>query len=164
MDAVRQLSEVQVVAVMEEVAQKMGYSQLRPQQKEALLYFLRGSDVFVSLPTGSRKSLCFSLLPGIFDTVRSTRGSLVIVICPIQALMRDQAAIYNSKGLSTVIGSEQGSQDLVMCGEAQLLYMSPETLLTDKEWRDILESPIVQDNLVALVVDEAHCIKKWLVS
>ena len=98
MDAVRQLSEVQVVAVMEEVAQKMGYSQLRPQQKEALLYFLRGSDVFVSLPTGSGKSLCFSLLPGIFDTVRSTRGSLVIVICPIQALMRDQAAIYNSKG------------------------------------------------------------------
>ena len=63
-----------------------------------------------------------------------------------------------------MIGSEQGSQDLVMCGEAQLLYMSPETLLTDKEWRDILESPIVQDNLVALVVDEAHCIKKWLVS
>ena len=93
MDAVRQLSEVQVVALMEKVAQKMGYSKLRPQQRKALLYFLRGSDVFVSLPTGSGKSLCFSLLPGIFDAVRSSRGSLAIVICHIQALMKDQAAI-----------------------------------------------------------------------
>lgn len=51
----------------------------------------------------------------------------------------------------------------VMSGDVQLLYMSPETLLTNKEWRDVLESPIVQDSLVGLIVDEAHCVKKWYV-
>ena len=39
--------------------------------------------------------------------------------------------------------------------------MSPEAVLTNPEWRDMLQSPVYQENLVAFVVDEAHCVKKW---
>ena len=40
---------------------------------------LEGSDLFVSLPTGSGKSLCYWLLPGLCDTFRGRSGSLVLV-------------------------------------------------------------------------------------
>ena len=44
--------------------------QLKSKQREAIETFVRGSDVFVSLPTGFGKSLCFVLLPLIYDTLR----------------------------------------------------------------------------------------------
>ena len=36
-------------------------------------------------------------------------------------------------------------------------------LLTNETWRDMLLSAVYQENLMALVVDEAqwHCVKKW---
>ena len=39
--------------------------------------------------------------------------------------------------------------------------MSPESLQTNATWRDMLQSDVYQTNLVAFVVDEAHCVKKW---
>ncbi len=43
--------------------------------------------VFVSLPTGSGKSLCFCVLPEVFDEIRISPGSLlVIVVSPLVAL------------------------------------------------------------------------------
>ena len=41
----------QTVAVEE-----LGYMNLRVKQKEAILHYLQGKDVFVSLPTGSDKA------------------------------------------------------------------------------------------------------------
>ena len=52
--------------------------------------FLKGSDVFVSLPTGSGKSLCYALLPAAFDSLRESGRSIVIVVNPLIALMKDQ--------------------------------------------------------------------------
>ena len=41
----------------------------------------------------------------------------------------------------------------------EALYTSPETLLRDRQWRSILDSPVIQRNLVGLVIDEARCVK-----
>ena len=49
----------------------------------------------------------------------------------------------------------------IMAGHFQLIYMSPETLVSNLEWRDMLLSPFFQENLEALVEGEAHCVKKW---
>ena len=37
----------------------------------------------------------------------------------------------------------------------------PESLLTDDRWRDMLQNSVYQERLVGLVVDKAHCVKKW---
>ena len=58
--------------------------------------------------------------------------------------------------------AEEGSEATDICsGKYQLVYMSLEALLTNEHWRDMLLSPVYRDNLVGLVVDEAHCVKKW---
>jgi len=41
--------------------------QLKEKQREALLGFCQGSNVFVSLPTGYGKSLIYALLPLVFN-------------------------------------------------------------------------------------------------
>ena len=62
------------ITAMEEVlayaATKLGYESLKMELKEAIKAFVEGNDVFVSLPTGFEKSLCFALLPYVLDYLR----------------------------------------------------------------------------------------------
>ena len=44
---------------------------------------MEGRDVFISLPTGSRKSLCFSVLPYAFNYLYKRVGSIVVVVSPL---------------------------------------------------------------------------------
>ena len=41
-----------------EATEALGYLELRQQQERVVTQFVGGKDVFVSLPTGSVKSLC----------------------------------------------------------------------------------------------------------
>ena len=44
-----------------------------------------------------------------------------------------------------------------MCdGVYQLVFLSPEALLSNETWRDIVQSPVYQENLVAVVIDEFY--------
>ena len=49
--------------VIDDVCRDAGYEELTTNQVDAITTFLHGKDVFVSLPTGSGKSVCFALLP-----------------------------------------------------------------------------------------------------
>ena len=70
---------------------KLGYSSLRKEQREAVKNFTGGNDVFLSVPTGGGKSLCYAILPLVFDQIRQKAGrSIVIVVSPLIALMKDQ--------------------------------------------------------------------------
>jgi len=45
--------------------------------------FTSGSDVFLSVPLGGGKSLCYTILPWVFDQMRQMAGrSMVIVVSP----------------------------------------------------------------------------------
>ena len=37
------------------------FAELRPKQEEVILHFISENDVFVSLPTGSGKTLCYTI-------------------------------------------------------------------------------------------------------
>ena len=57
----------------------------------ALESFMRGGDVFVCLPTGSGKSLCYACLPYIFDILRKNisggqHASIAVVVLPLSTL------------------------------------------------------------------------------
>lgn len=59
----------------------------------ALCTFVGGKDVFVSLPTGYGKPLCYALIPVIFDMklgLAKSPSLIVMVISPLIALMKDQ--------------------------------------------------------------------------
>jgi len=147
-------------------AAKLGYEELRPKQSQALRSFVSGCDVFVCLPTGSGKSLCYCLLPVVFDCLKGrTCESIVVVVSPLIALMKDQVRAMSERNVKAVYAGEvdedSQTEDDVMAGRYQLVFMSPETLLGSERWRDMLVSPVYHQNVVGLVVDEAHCVKKW---
>ena len=62
--------------LVNDVARSLGVFPLKPEQLKAVMAFLEGRDVFVSLPTGYGKSLIYAILPAVFDKLRS-----VLVIC-----------------------------------------------------------------------------------
>ncbi len=75
------ISNAEIVYIVCETAKGAGYLSLKAEQQQAILNFVSGRDVFVSLPTGYGKSLCFVLLPNIFDSIRKVvNKSLVLVV------------------------------------------------------------------------------------
>ena len=65
---------------------------------------------------------------------------------------------------SEFIGEAQTDPDVnekVLNWEVQLVFLTPETLINSKKFWNMLLSPPYQQNLVALVVDEEHCVKTW---
>lgn len=48
-------------------------------------------------------------------------------------------------------------------GRCQLLYSAPEALLVD-QWKQLILSPPLSHSIVAIAVDEAHCVFKWYVN
>jgi len=51
--------------------------------------------------------------------------------------------------------------DLTIPGKYSLLFAAPEAIVGVKEWRDLLLSSPLRDRVVAIAVDEAHCVSKW---
>ena len=65
-------------------AASLGYLSLKAEQELAIVSFLEGNDVFVALPTGYGKSLCYAALPYCFDKLsradtQSTRSNVIVV-------------------------------------------------------------------------------------
>ena len=147
-------------------AEQLGYSCLSPEQQEVVVNFVSGRDVFVSLPTGAGKSLCYLLLPFTFNLLRNSNSSIVIVVSPLKSLMEDQVAKASGLGLKCVYLS-QGDRcndelvQAVLAGEYQIIFLSPEVLLTELRWREMLRKEVYQNNLVGVIVDEAHCVETW---
>ena len=39
----------------------------------------------------------------------------------------------------------------------------PKALVLSRSWRRVLNSCVYEEHLKALVIDEAHCVQKWLI-
>ena len=66
---------------------------MKKEQEESVIECCKGRDVFVSLPTGYGKSLCYVLLPCVFDILRKVeKKSIALIVSSLVALMQDQVA------------------------------------------------------------------------
>ncbi|MEO8044499.1 MAG: RecQ family ATP-dependent DNA helicase, partial [Spartobacteria bacterium] len=133
-----------------------GYDAFRPLQEEIVRDALAGRDVFVLMPTGGGKSLCFQL-PSLL------RAGLTIVISPLISLMKDQVDALQASGVaatflnSTLDGTEARARLRGLYnGEFRLLYVAPERLMLDSFIEKVREW-----NVALVAIDEAHCISEW---
>ena len=139
---------------------RFGHEGFRPRQREAVDAALRGEDVFVLMPTGGGKSLCYQL-PAVM-----TRGTTVVV-SPLIALMEDQVRGLWANGVSAALlhsGLDAAeSNDLetrIERGEFDLVYLSPERLVGAKG-RRLLRAMLRRGAIDRFAIDEAHCISEW---
>ena len=83
--------QASIETAVSEAAPKLGYDSLKPEQFSAIVEFVKGRDVFVILPTGFGKSLCYASLPLVYDIVQKPEEpSIVIVVTPLISIMEDQ--------------------------------------------------------------------------
>ena len=79
--------------------------------------------------------------------------------------MVDQRAKFSPLGLTVeFVGEAQEDRDAVrrvIAGKVQLVYLSPEAILNNSVYRQMLLSEVYKKKLVAIAVDKAHCIKTW---
>ncbi|PYK18876.1 MAG: DNA helicase RecQ [Verrucomicrobia bacterium] len=133
-----------------------GYDQFRPLQREIIGDSLAGRDVFVLMPTGGGKSLCFQL-PALI------RQGLTIVVSPLISLMKDQVDALQTSGIpATYLNSTLDRHEATARwrglhrGEYRMLYVAPERLMLDT----FLERAL-NWNIAQFAIDEAHCISEW---
>ena len=136
-----------------------GFDSFKNNQEAVISSLLDGKDVFVLMPTGGGKSMCYQLPSLLMD-------GTAIVISPLIALMKNQVDamrhMSQEDGVAHFINSsltkaqvEKVKKDIRL-GLTKLLYVAPESL-TKEDNVAFLKS--IKISFYA--VDEAHCISEW---
>ena len=139
---------------------RFGHEGFRPRQQEAVDAALDGRDVFVLMPTGGGKSLCYQL-PAVVGQ------GVTVVVSPLIALMEDQVRGLSANGIESALlhsGLDPAEADQlergVEAGRFDLVYLSPERLVGPKG-RRLLTRLLQAGKLDRVAIDEAHCISEW---
>lgn len=136
-----------------------GFDSFKNNQEAVISSLLDGKDVFVLMPTGGGKSMCYQLPSLLME-------GTAIVISPLIALMKNQVDamrhMSQEDGVAHFINSsltkaqvEKVKKDIRL-GLTKLLYVAPESL-TKEDNVAFLKS--IKISFYA--VDEAHCISEW---
>lgn len=139
-----------------------GYDDFRPLQAEIIESVLAGRDTLALMPTGGGKSICFQV-PTLVIGQENPEKRLCLVITPLIALMRDQVANLQARGIQAEAvytgmswDRQRAALDNCLYGPYHFLYCSPERLESEEFRKRLKDLPI---GLIA--VDEAHCISQW---
>jgi ATP-dependent DNA helicase RecQ len=132
-----------------------GYDKFRPLQEEIINRTINCKDSFVLMPTGGGKSMCFQIPALIFD-------GITVVVSPLISLMKDQVQALRSNGIkadffNSSISTEEENSVITKAinGDIQLLYLSPEKLIS------VSNTWLKQLNIKLVAIDEAHCVSMW---
>lgn len=145
--------------LVNELKRHFGFDKFKGNQEAIITALLEGNDIFVLMPTGGGKSLCYQLPSLLMD-------GTAIVISPLIALMKNQvdamrnfseeddvAHFLNSSLNRSAI--DQVKNDIIS-GNTKLLYVAPESLTKEENIEFLKTVPIS-----FYAVDEAHCISEW---
>ncbi|KAI9225499.1 MAG: P-loop containing nucleoside triphosphate hydrolase protein [Piptocephalis tieghemiana] len=154
--------------VIKALNQVFGLQGFRHNQLAAINTTLAGRDVFVLMPTGGGKSLCYQL-PSIISEGTRCSG-VTFVVSPLLALMQDQVTHLLNLGIPALVlnSNLEASQRRFVMNELQLqeprvklLYCTPELLARSQAIRGIMEEMHTRGKLARIVIDEAHCVSQW---
>ncbi|MDE5918545.1 MAG: DNA helicase RecQ [Duncaniella sp.] len=136
-----------------------GFDTFKGNQEAIMSGLLDGHDVFVLMPTGGGKSLCYQLPALMME-------GTAIVISPLIALMKNQVdAMRNFSEADNVAHFLNSSlnraaidavKNDIKEGKTKLLYVAPESLTKEENIEFLKTVPIS-----FYAVDEAHCISEW---
>ena len=97
-----------------------------------------------------------------------TTDTIVVCVSHLTSIMMDQQQKFSLRGIrAEFVGEAQTDASViqrVLQGNLDLLYISPENILNNTRYRSMLLSRRYKENMSALVVDEAHCVKTWCVN
>ncbi len=133
-----------------------GYTSFRAPQEQIIKAVLEKNDVFVLLPTGAGKSLCYQL-PALLQ------DGICLVVSPLIALMEDQVKSLEKKGIRAMALSSKLNRhetiiafDNMVHGNYKFLYLSPEKLQSE-----FIQDKISQLKINLIAIDEVHCVSQW---
>jgi ATP-dependent DNA helicase RecQ len=138
-------------------ADTFGWTQLRPEQLEAMEHAVEGRDVLAVLPTGSGKS-------AIYQVPALLREGPAVVVSPLIALQHDQREGLADAGDLTAVavnsvqkaGENRAAWEALDSGAAEYVFLAPEQLAND----EVVER-VRAARPALFVVDEAHCVSEW---
>ena len=143
-----------------------GHRQFRQNQRAIVNATMSQRDVFVIMPTGGGKSLCYQL-PAMLE------DGLTVVVCPLISLIQDQVQAMIAQGVQADFLSGQQSQDQSSAVFSRLwrsdvghdgltlLYVTPERIVASPGFTKALHALHARRRLKRFVVDEAHCVSHW---
>lgn len=136
--------------------QYFGYSSFRPLQEEIIRDVLEKKDVFVLMPTGGGKSICYQL-PALL------MNGVTVVVSPLISLMKDQVDSLEANGIAAAcMNSTQNAREIrdvktaFLENRLKILYIAPERLMMPGTFAFLKKGKV---SLFA--IDEAHCISEW---
>ncbi len=107
------------------------------------------------MPTGGGKSICFQIPALVFN-------GITIVVSPLISLMKDQVQALKANGIkadffnSSISAQEENEViNKAIKGDLQLLYLSPEKLIS------VSNTWLKELNIKLVAIDEAHCVSMW---
>ncbi|KIY92922.1 bloom syndrome protein [Monoraphidium neglectum] len=128
------------------------------QQERIINATLAGEDVFVLMPTGGGKSLCYQLPALLSD-------GLTVVISPLDQIFHLREANIGAASLGSAQSWEEQRQvlDGIKAGtsDVRLVFVTPEKVARSDVLMRALDGLAAEGRLARVVVDEAHCVSQW---